>query len=1067
MRKNYLFSKGLLTLALVGAMKMSAQLSGTVTINSAQATGGTNYQTFSALAADVNTAGISGPLYVDVVPNSGPYNEQPVFSAIPGTSSQNHIMINGNGNLLTFNSSNLSTPHTLLLNNVDYMDVMNLQIEGTNTSYAMVCILTNGSDYNTFTACTFSAPVNGTSSYHVPFAFNSSTGGPTSGGNPGNNNTITSCTLQGGYYGIFHYGLSSNPYTNNNSFIGCRLKDFYYYGIYAYYAKNLTIKGCEIDRPTRTSFSSTYLMMGYYNQGLTFDSNTIHDLWASNPSYTGTYYGMYYIGYLSPDPSNRNKITNNIFRNLYWNGTGYWFYYNYNSNNDYWHNTLSCDNPSSTTNTQYIFMYCYGSGSNFNTWKNNNFTVTRAGSGTTYCLYFGGNTTGSQIDYNNFWITSTNGYPGYWSTQANNFAAWQSQGPDVNGTNIDPMYLNYAAGDLHPSNTNLNNLGTPLGVYFDNTGAVRNQSTPDMGALEFLTPNCASTPSNSITGPSYSLCPGEAAYFNVNNLSSDLGITYQWQYSSISNVGPFTPISGANGFTLAAPNQTAQGWYSAIITCTAAGGGSVAPVWQVNISGPTTSQIPYFEGFEGIGLNNRAPNCSWSIPGLGNTANTFTSAQSGNRIPANGSSYGVFNNNTTNPNHMYTNAIQMNAGVVYSASVLYQSDLTGATNWSDLSILVGPNQSTTGLTSIVSTNGPAVSAIYKLLGGTFTVATSGTYYVAVRATGASGTAQFLSIDDLRIEIPCSVAANQPSVTVTAANATICTGNNAVLTANGANSYLWAPGGATTAINNDQPVSTTIYTVTGKNTITGCDNSTTIKVTVKPSPVITAMSVPALVCEGKTAFLSASGASTYTWAAGGTGSVKTVTVTGAANYSVIGTGTNGCQSSAVVAVASLPSPSVTANVSAPTICVGETVTLNAAGAITYQWVSTNPAVLLIGTGLSFYGTQPAAYSWVVTGTDNNGCENSTTVNLTVDACAGLNEAGASSVKVFPNPTNGVLHVSNLANNSEISILDITGRVVYSNQVDQETQINLSNFVNGVYTVRVNTNGIISVDRIIKN
>ena len=39
-------------------------LSGTVTINSAQATGGTNYQSFSAFAAVVNTAGISGPLYV-------------------------------------------------------------------------------------------------------------------------------------------------------------------------------------------------------------------------------------------------------------------------------------------------------------------------------------------------------------------------------------------------------------------------------------------------------------------------------------------------------------------------------------------------------------------------------------------------------------------------------------------------------------------------------------------------------------------------------------------------------------------------------------------------------------------------------------------------------------------------------------------------------------------------------------------------------------------------------------------------------------------------------------------
>ena len=1067
MRKNYQFAKGFLTLALFGAMKLSAQLSGTVTVNSAQATGGTNYQSFTALAADVNTAGISGPLYVNVVPNSGPYNEQPAFAAIPGTSSQNHIVINGNGNLLTFNSSNSSAPHTLLLNNVDYMDVMNLQIEGTNTSNAMVCILTNGSDYNTFTACTFSAPINSTSSFQVPFSFNSSTGGPSGGANAGNRNTITSCTISGGYYGVFHYGLTSAPYNTNNSFIKCRITDFYFYAIYAYYAKNLTFSGCEFDRMNRTTFSTTYLFSGWYSQGIVFDSNNIHDLWNMNQSYTGTYYGMYYVGYGSPDPSNRNKITNNIFRNLYWNGTGYWFYYNYNSNNDYWHNTFSCDNPNSTTNTQYIFMYCYGSGSNYNTWRNNNFSVTRAGSGTTYCLYFGGNTTGSQINNNNYWITSTNGYPGYWTSQANNFAAWQSQGPDANGTNLDPMYVNYAAGDLHPSNTNLNNLGTPLGVYFDNTGAVRNQSTPDVGALEFLTPTCANTPTNTITGPSYSLCPGETAAFMVNNLSSDLGITYQWQYSSISNVGPFTPISGANSFTLSAPNQTAQGWYSAIVTCTAAGGGSVAPVWQVNISGATTSQVPYLEGFEGIGMNDRKPNCSWSIPGIGNTANTFTSAQTGNRIPANGTCYGVFNNNTTNPNHMFTNAIQLNAGVVYSASVLYQTDLTGATNWSDLSLLVGPNQSATGMTSIVSTNGPAVSAVYKLLGGTFTVATTGTYYVAVRATGGSGTAQFLSIDDLRINIPCTLVANQPSVTVSAANATICTGNNAVLTANGANTYVWAPGGATTAVNNDQPVSTTIYTVTGTNTLTGCGNTSTIKVTVKQSPIITGVAVPPLVCEGKTSNLSASGAATYTWAAGGTGAIKTVTVTGAANYSVIGTGTNGCQANAVVAVSSMPSPTVTANVSAQTICVGETATLNASGASTYQWVSANPAVLLVGTGLSFYGSTPAAYSWVVTGKDNNGCDNSTTVNLTVDACAGLTNHSNNGMVIYPNPSSGVVTLTNLAENSQLVVMDVTGRVVYTANASTTHEMDLSGMANGVYTVKVFANGSLVVAKIVKN
>ena len=1069
MKNNYKHLKMFIVLLCLSAMKLGAQaLSGTVTINSAQATGGTNYQNFTAFAAAINTAGVSGPLYVNVVANSGPYNEQPAFISIPGVSASNPITINGNGNLLTFNSSNSAQPYTLLFNNVDFTTVQNLQIQAQGSTYAMACVLTNGSDYNTFSACTFSCPFNGTSSYQIPFSFNSSTSLPTSGGNPGNYNTISTSTLYSGYYSIWHYGLSSAPYTTNNSFLNCRITDFYYYCVYGYYAKNLTFKGCEFDRMTRTSFTTTYFFYGWYMQGLNFDSNVMHDFWAQSPTYTGAIYCFYYMGYASPDPSNRNSFKNNIIRNMQFSGTGYWFYYNYNANNDYWNNTFSWDNQTSTSNTEYIFYYCYGSGSNFNTWRNNLFTVTKAGSGSTYCMYFGGNTAGSVVNNNNYWITQTNGYVGYWSATAQNLATWQSQGPDANGTNINPQYVNLAGGDMHPSNTAFNNLGAPLGIYFDQSGAVRNQTTPDIGALEFLTPNCVGSPTNTIAGPNYSLCPGETAFFNVNNLSSDNGITYQWQYSSISNVGPFTAISGANTFSLAAPNQTAQGWYSAVITCTAAGGGSVAPVWQVNISGSTLSQVPYSEGFEGIGLNNRKPNCSWSIPGLGGSANTYTSAQTGNRLPRNGSSFGVLNANTTAQNYMYTNGIQLNAGVTYSASVWYQTDLTGATNYSDLSILVGTAQSSTGLTSICSTNGPAVSPVYKLLSGTFTVATSGVYYVAVRSTAAAGTAQFMSIDDLRIDIPCTVGANQPSVTVTAANATICTGNNAVLTANGANTYVWAPGGATTAINNDQPSSNTTYTVTGTNTITGCSNQAVINITVKKSPTISGFAMPPVVCEGKTSNLTASGASTYTWAAGGTGAVKVVTVTGAANYSVIGTGTNGCQSSAVVAVASMPSPTVTANVSAQTICVGETATLNATGATSYQWVNSSPATLLSGTGLAFYGSMPAAYSWVVTGTDASGCQGTANVNLTVDACLGISESvNNNGVAVYPNPTTGKLNVVTSSASAVAVVMDMTGRVIMSQDVKANDQLDLSSLANGVYYVRVAGENGVSTVKVVKN
>ncbi len=1069
MKKNYsiLALGALLTFGSISELSAQA-LSGTVTINSAQATGGTNYQNFTAFAAVVNTAGVSGALVVDVVANSGPYNEQPALSNIPGLSATNKLTINGNGNTLTFNSSNSSLPYTLLLNNIDFLTLNSLKVEAMGSTYAMAIVLSGGSDNNTFSACTFSCPSNGTGSYQIPVTFNSSTSLPTTGGNPGNFNTFSTCTLTGGYYSIWHYGLTAAPYTRNNSFLSCAIQDWYVYMWYGYYSRNVTIKGCDISRPTRTSFTTTYLWSsGDYTHGLNFDSNVIHDLFQSNQTYSGTFYGFMYLGYGGIDGL-RNKLTNNIFRDIKWNGSTYLFYYNYNAINDYWHNTFSFDNTTSTNQNGYLFYYCYGSGANFNTWRNNLFSITQAGAGTWYCYYFGGNTAGSQINHNNYWLTSTNAYPGYWSANATNFAAWQSQGPDANGNNINPQFVNLSAADLHPSNTSLNNLAAPLGIFYDQSGAVRNQTTPDVGALEFLTPICSGTPTNTIAGPNYSLCPGETANFNINNLSSDLGITYQWQYSSISNVGPFTPVAGANGFTLSAPNQTAQGWYSAVITCTAAGGGSVAPVWQVNIAGPTTSQVPYNEGFEGIGLNNRLPNCSWLAPSIGSGALTYTSSQTLNRIARTGSAFASYASSQTSPNAYYTNGIQLNAGVTYSASVWYQTDLTGATNWSDLRLMVGTTQTTSTMQTIVSTNGPAVSAIYKLLSGTFTVSTSGIYYVAVRATAGSGTAQYLSIDDLKIDIPCTVAANVPSITVTAANATVCTGNSAVLTANGANTYVWAPGGATTAINNDQPTSNTTYTVTGTNSLTGCSNNSTFKVTVKQSPAINAIAIPAVVCEGKTSNLAASGAATYTWAAGGTGAIKSVTVTGAANYSVIGTGTNGCNASAVVAVSSISNPTVTATTSQQAFCTGESVTLNASGANTYQWVCTSPANVLVGSTLNFNTSIAGAYSYVVTGTDAQGCQGTANVNLTVDACTGLNEgAKNAAIAVFPNPTTGKINVVTSGASANAEVLDMTGRVIMSQNVKMNAEIDLTAFANGVYYVRVNADNAVTITKIVKN
>jgi hypothetical protein len=100
-----------------------------------------------------------------------------------------------------------------------------------------------------------------------------------------------------------------------------------------------------------------------------------------------------------------------------------------------------------------------------------------------------------------------------------------------------------------------------------------------------------------------------------------------------------------------------------------------------------------------------------------------------------------------------------------------------------------------------------------------------TYYV----TGTNGNGCFVTAS-------ATVTVN-PSPTITVTNASICKGQCAFLTANGANTYTWSNGLGTGNIINTCPVITTTYYVTGTNYI-GCTGTASGVVTVSQKPLIT-------------------------------------------------------------------------------------------------------------------------------------------------------------------------------------------------------------------------------------
>ena len=193
--------------------------------------------------------------------------------------------------------------------------------------------------------------------------------------------------------------------------------------------------------------------------------------------------------------------------------------------------------------------------------------------------------------------------------------------------------------------------------------------------------------------------------------------------------------------------------------------------------------------------------------------------------------------------------------------------------------------------------------------------------------------------------------------------TICAGTNSNLTASGAYSYVWSTGATSASIN----VSTEgTYSVTGTSSA-GCTSSSSVSVIVQQAPAIS-IDGPTTICNGTENVLTASGATDYVWNNGSaTGSTLTITTGGI--YTVTGSTSGGCASTASLTVQGKPTPTVT--ISGPTlICGSNPATLVAS--------SNLPGVDFVwSTGVTG-NTLTAYYSGFYTVTASlNGCQSSLT------------------------------------------------------------------------------------------
>ena len=259
--------------------------------------------------------------------------------------------------------------------------------------------------------------------------------------------------------------------------------------------------------------------------------------------------------------------------------------------------------------------------------------------------------------------------------------------------------------------------------------------------------------------------------------------------------------------------------------------------------------------------------------------------------------------------------------------------------------------------------------------------------------------------------------------------TICSGESIVLSGTGALTYIWNNG-----VSNGvsfSPSVTSTYQITGTD-LNGCENTDEVEVFINAMPTVNA-GVDQSVCPNSSVVLSGSGTPnvTYTWDNGVQDGVS-FTPTSTATYTVTGVDANGCENTSQVEVIIFLLPIVEAG-NNETICFGESVVLSGSGAVTYSWDNG------VTNSSSFVPT--ATTSYLVTGTDANGCQNTDDVTITVNSlptvfagndqtiCAGgavlLNGAGAVSYIWDNGISNGIQFSPSTSLTYTVTGTDING------------------------------------------
>lgn len=386
----------------------------------------------------------------------------------------------------------------------------------------------------------------------------------------------------------------------------------------------------------------------------------------------------------------------------------------------------------------------------------------------------------------------------------------------------------------------------------------------------------------------------------------------------------------------------------------------------------------------------------------------------------------------------------VNSGVTCPAVNASQTANYASINCAAASITVSISKTdvhcnTKGTATATPSGGTNYSYAWSNGGNTATITglNPGTYIVTVTETNTGATV----VDSVTVNNVASTL----TATATAGTQPGCGQSNgsASVTANGGTAtytYNWNSTPAQTS-STATGLSAGNYTVTVTD-INGC--TATANVTLSnPGAPTASVTGNNTICAGDTAFLKATGGTTYAWS-NGLGSTANVIATPSTTttYVVTVSNANGCSASTTFTVSVNPLPTPTITVSGTTLSTGTFST--------YQWKLNNNNIAN-ATSQTYTATQNGNYTVEVT--DANGCKGTSAAQNVTGV--GIKEANNSfAVTLMPNPNSGTFKLELNDNNTyDVTISNLIGEIIMTAKVQKEHTFVMNEAPKGIYLVNI--------------